>query len=450
MPATFEALKHRNFKLFFYGQLFSLLGSWVQITAQQWLVLLLTAPGGLANAALTEAVQSDARTQAANAALALVSALGAMPMLLGALWGGSIADRFPKRRIVLIALAVQGLLALGMSGLIATNHVTVPIVMIFAVLLGLTNVFEIPARQAFIVEMVGKKDLPNAIALQSTLFNAARAIGPAIAGVMLATLSKSHPAQGLSLCFLLNGLSYLCSIAGFFAMRGPFLRNPTAQESAIKAMGAIFSYLKSNPPSALVFFLVTVFCVGGAPYSILFASLAKFTLHTNATQFGILYSAQGVGALLAALIVATLAQKSKRGVWLIACTILNPLLTLVVLWLCTHGGASLYWLVCFVVMLVPFTAIGFLTNANAILQTHAPDNLRGRLMGLYSMILIGLVPLGSAWGGAVAHCFSAPVAMAMGAILALILVLVAYLQYPRLFRNLYNGEFVTASSERVK
>jgi MFS family permease len=436
MPATFEALKHRNFKLFFFGQLFSLMGSWVQITAQQWLVLLLTAPGGLAKAGLTETLQSDSRTQAANAALATVSALGAMPMLLGALWGGSIADRFPKRRIVLMALTVQGLLALCMSGLIATGYVNIPIVMVFAVLLGLTNVFEIPARQAFIVEMVGKKDLSNAIALQSSLFNAARAIGPAIAGVMLAALSQSHPAQGLSFCFLLNGLSYLFSIGGFFAMRGPFLRNPATQESAIKAMGAIFAYLKSHAVSALTFFLVTVFSVAGAPYFILFASLSRFTLHTDAVRFGLLASAQGVGALLAALIVATLARNGKRGIWLLVCTVLNPLLTLLALWLCVQWGAAAYWAVCAVVMLVSFTAIGFLANANAILQTHAPDNLRGRLMGLYSMILIGLVPIGSAWGGAVAHQFSAPVAMAVGAILALVCVLIAFLRHPNLFREL--------------
>ena len=436
MAATFEALKHRNFRLFFFGQLFSLMGSWVQTTAQQWLVLLLTSPRGLAGESLTEAVKNPDRMVAANSALATVAALGSLPLLLGALWGGSIADRLPKRRIILAALVMQGLLAAVMSVLIVSGHVTVPIVMVFAVLLGITNVFEIPTRQAFLVEMVGKEDLPNAVALQSSIFNMARALGPALAGLLLATLSRSGAAQGLALCFLLNALSYLCSIAGFLAMRGPFLSNPATRESPLKAMGAIFVYLKASPLSALVMSLVTLFSLASTPYFVLFASLARFTLHADELHFGILYSAQGAGALLAALVVATLAHQGKRGVWILTCAVLNPLLTLILLGVCQTYGSTIFPLATLLVVVISFTAIGFLANANTFLQTMAPDHLRGRLMGLYAMSLMGLTPIGSIWGGLVARSFGAPVAMGVGAMGALLILLIAMIRYAPLLKDL--------------
>ena len=428
LPRTFAALRHRNFRLFYGGQLISLTGSWLQKTAEGWLVVLLATPGAtLAQAASGKT--GDAHAEAvANGYLSLIAIANSLPILFGSLYGGVLADRYSKRTIIIWTQAAQMVLMFGLSALIYFGHIQIWHVVLLALLVGITNIFDIPARQAFVVEMVGKPDGANAIALNSSIFNAARAFGPAAAGLLIAALSHTSQQAALAQCFFINAVSYLAVLTGLVAMRGDFEPKGASRESPLNQVKEVVAYLQENRAVLLLVGLVATFSICVAPYFVLLPSLARFTLHTNAQTFGLLLSCQGGGALVGALLIATLSEYRHKGRILVGASVVYPVLLLLLALNRDYGAA------CVLVTLAGFFAICFLATANALLQTTAPDNFRGRIMGVYSLILIGLTPVGSLWAGAVASRGGAPLAIGIGACGMGAVALFSAIRYPRLRR----------------
>ncbi|MBB6049804.1 MFS transporter [Armatimonas rosea] len=405
-PAAFSALRHRNYQLFFSGQAISLIGSWMQMTAQGWLVTLLAGS-----------------EKEASAAQGWVTTLGSLPMLLGAFYGGWFADRFSKHKIVLWAQVAQGLLALGMAALVYAGQVQLWHVAVFATLLGVTNVFDIPARQAFIVELVGKEDLHNAIGLNSSLFNAARVLGPMVAGFLIADKERA-----MAPCFLANGLSYLAVILGLCLMRGSFAARATGKEAPLKGVKEALGYLRQHQPIVAMMAILAGFSIFMAGDWILLPTLAKYALGADATRYSQLMSARGVGALLGALTCTLLSSSPYKGRLVTVGAVLFPLFSL--------GTAlchSLQWAFLFA-PLSSFCMICVFATSNSLLQASVPDALRGRVMGVHAFLMMGLTPLGSAWAGLVASRTSTASAMALGAGLAASCALLAVILSPGLRR----------------
>lgn len=420
LPRTFAAMRHRNFRLFYFGQLVSLVGAWMQNTAQGWLVVLLAAAPGASRA------QAEA---SANASLGLIALAQSLPVLLGGLYGGMVADRRSKRSIIVVTQSLQMALALATAALIVGGQIRVWHVVVLALLGGIVNVFDVPARQSFVIDMVGPKDLPNAIALNSSIFNAARAFGPAAAGLLIAALERSGQEAALAQCFLFNGLSFAAVIAGLLLMRGDFGARAISTASPLQQVREVRDYLKEKRAALLLIGLVAATSIFVVPYFILLPSLARFTLGVDARRFGLMMSCQGMGALAAALVIATISEAGHKGRVLTLASLAFPTL-LVLLALSRNYAAS-----CLLVALIGFALIAFLATANTLLQTSSPDRLRGRLMGVYSLILMGLTPVGSLWAGGVARVWGAPAAIAVGGVAAGAFTLLAALRYPAFRRT---------------
>jgi MFS family permease len=361
------ALRHRNFRLFLGGQFLSQCGTWIQTVARAWLVLQLT------DSAFT---------------VGLVTAMGSLPILLFTLYGGVVADRVNKRRTVLILQAMMLTEALALAVLTDLRLITVHWILGLAVFYGLLSAFEVPTRQALISEIVGKDDLMNAIALNSSAFNVARVIGPSIAGALIATV-------GLAICFYVNAASYLFVVAGLALMRVTPVERP-APSPVLAELREGFGYIFGNPgPRALVT-LIAVFSVFGFSFITMMPVFARDVLRLDAGGYGALVSAVGVGAAAAALGAAAFGRGAGgEGVgrsWVL----FGGLLTV---------GA---FAPNFVTALVLFTLTGCTMALNSILantqlQLQAPDELRGRVMGFYSFVVLGMAPFGSLQAGWVAE-----------------------------------------------
>ena len=377
--SVFSALRHRDFRLFLGGQLVSQCGTWVQTVAQGWLVLQLT------DSAL---------------AVGLVTALGSFPILLLTLYGGVVADRVDKRRLVIVLQSLMLCEALALAVLTHQGWITVHLVMGLASFYGLLSAFEVPARQALVSEIVGREDLMNAIALNSSAFNVARVIGPSIAGALIATV-------GLAACFYLNAASYLAVIVGLVLMR---VRRPAAPSRA-PALGALkegFGYIFGNRwPRALVT-IVAGFSVFGASFLPMMPVYARDVLGLDAEGYGAILSAIGLGAAAGAIGMAATGGRIRRGRVVIATFALFGVL------LSAGGYAAGFW-----TALAIFTAVGCLMAvngilANTMLQLEAPDRLRGRVMGFYSFVVLGMAPFGAFQAGWVSERYGVRVSFAIG------------------------------------
>jgi MFS family permease len=399
--AGFGALRHRNFRLFFVGQGVSLVGTWMQNVAQGWLVLELT------NSPFY---------------VGLVSALGSLGVLLFTIYAGVVADRTNKHRLVLLTQTLSMLPAFALAALVWTRSVAVWHVAALAAFLGLVNAFDIPARQAFVVELVGKDDLVNAIALNSSAFNAARVIGPAVAGALIGTL-------GVGACFFLNGVSYLAVIAGLLAMRLPPYAAPPQQESVRARLREVVRFFAADRRVATVVVLMALFSIFGFPYLVMMPVFARDVLHRGAAGYGMMMTAVGAGALAGAVGVALLDRRIRKGPTLLGA-----------------GGAFAVLLVAFalsqryavsVALLVLAGGAMIVNNAlaNATIQTIVPDRLRGRVMGFYAFVFVGLAPVGSFQVGALAERIGTPQAVAAGGVITALAVAVAAWRVPELRRT---------------
>jgi MFS family permease len=395
---TFAALGHRTYRLWFAGQLVSLVGTWMQSTAQGFLVFELTR---------------------SPAYLGYVGFAAGIPSWALLLYGGVMADRIPKRRLLLatqssmMALAFV-LAALTFSGLVQPWHI---IGLAFA--LGIPTAFDAPARQAFVLEMVGREVLGNAIALNSVLFNAATTVAPAVAGLVYSLV-------GPAWCFAVNGASFLAVIGALFAMHTtPVAASPRAT-SALQDLTEGLGYALHHPEIRTLILLVSVTSLFGLAFWTLTPAWAVTVLGGDAKTNGLLLSARGVGSVLGGLLVAGLGGGPGRGRVLMLGSFALPLLVLVF--------AVIRWVP---LALVAMVGIGWafmilVNNANVLIQTLVRDELRGRVMSLYALTFLGFMPVGALLAGTVAELVGAPIAVALGALVSLACAAVLYVRVPRL------------------
>jgi len=395
--STFAALRHRNFRLFYSGQTISLTGSWMQSVAFSWLVLVLT----------------DSAFY-----LGLVGALQTLPVLLFSFLGGVVADHTSKLRLLFITQSALMLLALVLGVLVEAEVVRIWMLCVLVFLSGTAMAFDIPVRQAFIVELVGKADLPNAIALNSTLFNATRVAGPAVGGVIIG-------AVGLANCFFLNAASFLAVLLALILIRLPRPER-TPWTPFLQAWKELLDYLLERRELKLILLLMTTMAIFAAPYFVLLPLLARDALGVGPRGFGLLMAMSGLGAFLGGLTLARRLQRRPPMPSFLAGQGLF-LLGLVGLGLCRHYYAALVF-----IALSGFGLVTQLSTGNSLLQLNVPDKLRGRIMGLFGLIVMGFAPLGSILYGVAAHFVGAGPVIAGGAGLAGVVAGLVLWRYPEL------------------
>jgi MFS family permease len=392
--AAVRALRHRNFQLFFSGQLISLIGTWMQTVAQSWLVYRLTGSG---------------------LKLGAVGFASQIPVFLFAPLGGIVADRSNRKHVVIGTQVASMLLAFVLAELTLKNRITVPEIFVLAALLGVVNAFDIPGRQSFLVDMVGKEDLMNAIALNSSMFNGARVIGPAVAGVLVAKLGEGW-------CFFANGASYIAVIGGLLMMNVHAPARVSAKTSPWEHIVEGFQFVNRTAPIKALMILLGLVSVTGMPYVVLMPIFADKILHKGGQEFasligshdlgavrlGILMGAAGVGALLGALTLAVRSGVKGLGRWISVC--------------CAGFGVSLmlfsfsksFWLSVLLLLPVGYFIMLQMASSNTLIQVMVPDALRGRTMAVYSMMFMGMAPVGALLGGALSDRLGAPITVAIG------------------------------------
>jgi MFS family permease len=418
----FRALQHRNFRLFFGGQLVSLIGTWMQSTAQLWLVYKLTRSAAL---------------------LGIFGFANQIAILLLASVGGYMGDRYNRHKGVICTQTASMFLAfllagLALSGLIQ-GRTGAWIVILIAFLVGIVNAFDIPIRQAFLVQMVGKDDLPNAIALNSSIFNGARVFGPAIAGGAIAWLEAHRVKSPEGWCFLMNGVSFLAVIAALFLMRIETAQAKPADGSAFRNFIEGFRYAGSDYPTRSVLILLALLSLFGLQYSVFLPIFAKDILHRGAEGFGFLLSTAGIGAVLGALQFA--ARTSYKGLakWIAS------MATACAICLILFSESRFFWLSAGLLFVIGFTATSQMAATNTTVQNRVPDELRGRVMAVYATLFMGVQPVGSLLAGGIAKRIGAPRTLAIFGVLVLIAsVSFAY----HVFSRLRQG--TTASPEPAK
>lgn len=377
---TFAAFRHRNYRLFFSGQLVSVIGTWMQQVAMGWLVY------DVSHSALT---------------LGVVRFASAIPVTLLTIVGGVLADRVEKRRVVIYTEGLAMVLAFVLTALVYCNVIQIWHIILIGFLEGITDAFDIPTRQSFIVEIVGKEDLMNALALNSSLFNGARAIGPAVAGVLIALV-------GVAGCFFVNGLSYLAVVGAYIAMRLPATPVRVEHKSVWHETLEALRYVRGNRVLCAIIGQTTVVSLFGS-YQVLLPVFAKDVLHTGASGFGFLLAAHGAGAFVGALTLASAGNSPHRRKFFYGGLFgWNALMI-------AFAYSTAYWLSAVTLTVAGFCMIIFFATANTGVQSRVPDALRGRVMGIYSFAFIGLSPFGSLLAGWLAKVTSAPLAVAAGA-----------------------------------
>ncbi len=377
---AFGALRHRNFRLFFVGHLVSLVGWWMHQVAQPWLVLTLT----------------DSAFY-----VGLVMALGTLPVTVFSLVGGAIADRFPKRHVVLATQSAAMVVALLLAAVVLADVVRLGHVIVAAAALGVIGAFDIPGRQAFLIELVGKRDLVSAIALNSSAFNASRIVGPAAAGLLIATV-------GIGFCFVLNGLSFVAVLLALAIVRVSPAASALQTQSALSTIveGLVYVW-RERAVRTLIVMLATA-SVFGFSYQVVLPVFARDSLGLDARAYGWMVAAPGIGALVGGLLLAGVGHRMPRRPAVVAAAVGFGL-----------AVATLAFVRSYPLLLVLLVGVGFamiLQTAiiNTMLQMMAPDALRGRVLSVYTLAFIGLSPVGALVAGTVAERASPEVVFGAG------------------------------------
>jgi MFS family permease len=377
--------RHRNYRRFWIGYTVSLIGTWMRNVAQGWLALELT---------------NDAFM------VGLVGAVGNLPVLLFSLFGGVLADRYSKLRIVRVTQTLLLVEAALMWWFTWSGLITVPRLLALATFAGMVSAFDVPARQSLQMELVGKEDLLDAIALNSSGFNLARIVGPAIAAFVIA-----H--AGLAWCFGINALSYVAVLIGLLMIRLPEMPARRATGSPLRDVWRALVYMSRKREVSALMRLVAVFSIFGVPYLVLMPVLARDVLHTDASGYGFLLTCVGVGAIAAALTLATFGRRTRQG-WLLQ----RAAYAFSFLLICLALSRSV-WISAVLLVTVGFTMILNNAVANTLLQTLVPDSFRGRVMAAYALVFIGFSPIGQLFGGMVASRFGVQWAIGGGAVVML-------------------------------
>lgn len=398
LSGSFGALRHRNFRIFYVGHLLSLSGTWLQITALGWLVLELT----------------DSEFW-----LGVVNAGTSIPILFFSLYAGVIADRLDKRTILIAAQVLAFVQALVLAVLTHLELINIWWIIGLVLVLGVANAFEIPTRQSFFVELVGQKDLTNAIALNSSAFNATRMVGPAVAGGLIG-------AVGIAACFYGNAISYFFVIAGLLAIRRPRPEPVPRTVSALENIREGFAWIWDERVPRLVVIFVASASILVLPFTMLLPVYARDILQVGPQGLGWLYSATGAGALLAGLTVTPIAERVPRGRLLIVAGVamcafvagfaLSPSFLISLLFLSLTG----------------FSMILSTATANSLLQALVPNGLRGRVMSVYVVMFLGVTPVGYLLAGSLAGIIGAPLTLAGGSAILMLILLTLFWRSPRL------------------
>jgi MFS family permease len=389
--ATFRSLRIRNYRLFAAGQVVSLTGTWAQRVAQDWLVLELSGNSGLA--------------------LGVVTGLQFLPVLLFGLYGGVLADRYDKRRLLLGAQAVMGVLALALALLDLTGAVQLWHVFALAFALGMATAVDVPVRQSFVVEVVGPDDLPNAVSLNSAVFNSARIVGPAVAGAAIA-------AVGTGWVFAANALSYVAVLAGLAAMRAAELRPSTRVAKGKGQLREGLAYVRSRPELLVPILLVAVVGTVGLNFQITLALSSKELFGRGPASYGLLSAMLAIGSLVGALASARrTGPPRQRRLFLAALAF--ALLEVSV------GLAPTFEVMALLLVPTGVAVLTFTTTANATVQLGSAPHMRGRVMALYVLVFLGGTPIGAPLVGALAEAFGPRAALVAGGLITAVAVVVA-------------------------
>jgi MFS family permease len=382
--AAVRSFRHRNYRLFYGGQLVSLIGTWMQSVAQSWLVLTLTG---------------------SPFDLGLVAAMQFVPVLLFGLFGGVIADALPKRRTLIATQAAMMVFAFVLGALTLTGVVQVWMIVVLAFLLGCANAVDMPVRQSFVVEMVGREDVANAVALNSAMFNAARVLGPAVAGFTIAI-------TGTGIAFIVNGLSFLAVIVALLAMReqdlrpAPLSTRPGSAREVGEHLAEGLGYVRRTPIVLLAVVIVGAVSMAGMNYSVVFPAFVRDTLGADAAAYGILMASFGAGAVLAAL---ALAVRGRANAWsIVGGALLLGVAEILIAQTRMLGMAVVLGVV------VGAGGVTMAASANSLIQLAVPDRLRGRVIGVYTTVFVGSTPIGALATGIAASALGVPAAIAIG------------------------------------
>jgi MFS family permease len=367
-------MQHRNFQLFIGGQLVSLIGTWMQTTAQLWLVYKMTNSAAL---------------------LGVFGFANQVPILFLASIGGYVGDRYNRHNGVIVTQVVSMLLAFALAVLTFAEAIKVWELILVAFLVGIVNAFDVPIRQAFLVQMVVKEDLPNAIALNSSIFNGARVVGPAIAGFALAW-------KGPAWCFLLNGISFLAVLAALLAMRIQKLVVKRPEGSPFQNFIQGFRFAMSDRPVRSALLLLSLLSLLGLQYSVFLPIFASDVLHRGAKGFGLLMSTAGIGAVLGALYFAGRTNYKGLARWIAGTSLICGI------GLVLFSQSRVFWFSAAILLFVGFAATVQMAATNTVAQNRVPDELRGRVMAVYATMFMGVQPIGSLIAGGIAKHIGAP------------------------------------------
>jgi len=411
---TFRSLQNRNYRLYWLGQVVSLSGTWMQRIAQAWLVLQLTH---------------------SPFALGTVTTIQFTPILLFSLFGGVLADRVPKWRFLLLTQSVMAVQALVLAILISTGHIQLLHIYILAAILGVASALDGPTRQAFVIELVGREDLPNAVALNSTIFNTSRILGPGIGGLLIAWV-------GVAGCFYLNALSFFGVIGGLLLMdpKRFFPARPMRDGKVLRQIGAGLRYAVTTPDAALPLLLMGILGTFGYNFTVLLPLIGDEVLHSGAIGFGVLTASMGVGSLLAALGVAYRGRATRQTL-LIGVAGFSVLLFAV--------GLSHWWALTLPLLVaLGVCSITFSATASTRLQLVAPGDMRGRIMSIYQLLFAGTTPFGSLIIGGLAERWGVQQATMLVAVICGLGVLLAFAYLRRNASGLLPDEWTAESETR--
>jgi MFS family permease len=401
LKETFAALKHYNYRLWFSGQVVSLVGTWMQSTAQGYLIYQLTG---------------------SPAYLGLVGFVGGLPSWLFTLFGGVVADRISRRNLMVITQSVMLVLAFILAGLTFTNAVKPWHIIVLAFFLGVANAFDAPARVAFVTELVSREDMTNAIALNSTMFNIATVVGPSVAGL-------TYAAFGPAWCFTLNGISFIAVIVALILMRIKPIVQPSHKATVLADLKEGIHYVISHSLIMSLIGSIGLVSIFGIGMLTLLPAWATDILHGDVTTNGLLVSARGFGSLVSALMLAYLGNRRYRGkLWTVG-TFIMPVMLFIF--------AFIRWLPLSLVVLVGvgWSFMMIMNNSNAMMQSNVPDHLRGRVMSVYTLVFFGAMPLGALFAGTFAQKFNEPLTVIVGAIVMLGMAIAAWIYLPEIRRH---------------
>ncbi|MCX5711486.1 MAG: MFS transporter [Candidatus Omnitrophica bacterium] len=395
----FSSLKVRNFRLYWMGMFVSLIGTWIQAVAQSWLVF-----------ALTKSVFL----------LGLVGFLSSAPVFFLSLFGGVFADRVNKKRILLFTQNAFMLLAFALALLVQFKVVTPSQIMFIAVLNGIVMSFDAPTRQSIIVDLVGKGRILNAIALNSAAFNSSRIIGPAVAGILIASV-------GMTGCFYINGISFLAVIIALLLIKVNLPQRKSSELSFMKDLGQGLAYIKSHSTIMILISMVAVSSFFGVSYAILMPVFANDVLKVGVKGLGILMAASGLGALIAALLLARMGDFRNKGRFLIISSLIFSLSVVL------FALSKSYALSLLVLVVIGWSSVSAMSITNTLLQTTVSDEFRGRVMSAFMFTFAGIMPFGNLVAGAFSQAFGVSLTVACSGIICALFFVFISVKYPKIW-----------------